>query len=72
MTSMSLCLISSNVGFRSGIFSLGYGFSRILVEYYRVPDPQLGYLFGFITMGMLLSFPMVLVGIWLLLRSRRT
>ena len=59
-------------GRASGIFSLGYGFSRILVEYYRVPDPQLGYLFGFITMGMLLSFPMVLIGIWLLLRSRRT
>ncbi len=59
-------------GRASGIFSLGYGLSRILVEYYRVPDPQLGYLFGLITMGMLLSFPMVLVGIWLLIRSRRT
>ena len=59
-------------GRASGIFSLGYGLSRILVEYYRVPDPQLGYLLGFITMGMVLSLPMVFVGIWLLLRSRHT
>lgn len=64
--------VLAHPGRASGIFSMGYGLSRILVEYYRVPDPQLGYLFGFITMGMLLSFPMVLVGIWLLLRSRRT
>ena len=59
-------------GRASGIFALGYGLSRIFVEYYRVPDPQLGYLFGFVTMGMLLSLPLVVVGVWLLLRSRNT
>ena len=59
-------------GRASGIFALGYGLARIFVEYFRVPDPQLGYLFGFITMGMVLSVPLVLVGIWLLIRSRRT
>ncbi|MDE2445233.1 MAG: prolipoprotein diacylglyceryl transferase [Alphaproteobacteria bacterium] len=59
-------------GRASGIFALGYGLSRIFVEYFRVPDPQLGYLFGFVTMGMVLSLPLVAVGIWLLVRSRHT
>lgn len=59
-------------GRASGVFALGYGLARIFVEYYRVPDPQLGYLFGFITMGMVLSLPLVAVGIWLLIRSRNT
>jgi phosphatidylglycerol---prolipoprotein diacylglyceryl transferase len=54
----------------SGIFALGYGLSRIFVEFFRVPDVQLGYLFGFMTMGMVLSLPLVGVGLWLLWRSR--
>ncbi len=58
-------------GRASGIFALGYGVSRIIVESFREPDQHLGYFAGFITMGMLLSLPLVLVGIWLLLRSRR-
>ncbi len=61
-------------GRASGIFALGYGLSRIFVEYFREPDRQLGYLLGtnFITMGMVLSLPLVMVGLWLLLRSRKT
>lgn len=59
-------------GRASGLFALGYGLSRIIVEFFREPDAQLGYFFGFITMGMILSLPLVAVGIWLLLRSRRT
>ncbi len=61
-------------GRASGIFALGYGLSRIFVEYFREPDKQLGYLLGtnIVTMGMVLSLPLVLVGIWLLLRSRNT
>jgi phosphatidylglycerol:prolipoprotein diacylglycerol transferase len=39
----------------------GYGIFRFLVEYYREPDPQLGYIFNFITMGQILSFLMILV-----------
>jgi len=58
-------------GRASGIFALGYGLSRILVEFFREPDPFLGYFAGFITMGMILSLPLCLVGVWLLLRSRR-
>jgi phosphatidylglycerol---prolipoprotein diacylglyceryl transferase len=59
-----------HAGRASGIFALGYGLSRILVEFFREPDPFLGYFAGFITMGMILSVPLCLVGIWLLLRSR--
>ena len=57
-------------GRASGIFALGYGLSRILVEFFREPDPFLGTFAGFITMGMILSVPLCLVGVWLLLRSR--
>ena len=60
-------------GRASGIFALGYGLSRIIAECFREPDVQLGYLaFGFITMGMILSLPLLAIGIWLSLRSRRT
>lgn len=58
-------------GRASGIFALGYGLSRILVEWFREPDPFLGYFAGGLTMGMILSLPLCAVGIWLLLRSRR-
>jgi len=53
-------------GFIAGVFVAGYGLSRIAVEFVRVPDPQLGYLFGtsWITMGMMLSIPLVVIGMW--------
>ena len=41
------------------------------VEFFREPDPQLGYLFGgWLTMGMVLSLPMVLIGIWAMATAR--
>lgn len=49
-----------------GTFLLLYGVFRILVEFVRVPDVQLGYLWGFITMGQLLSIPLVIAGIVIL------
>jgi phosphatidylglycerol:prolipoprotein diacylglycerol transferase len=57
-------------GHASGIFALGYGLSRIFIEFFRVPDAQIGYFGSFITMGMILSLPLVFVGIWLLWRAR--
>jgi len=55
----------------SGIFVIGYAFSRIFVEFFREPDAQLGYLaFGWLTMGMVLSLPMVALGIWAVMRAR--
>ncbi|HTO32744.1 MAG TPA: prolipoprotein diacylglyceryl transferase, partial [Pararhizobium sp.] len=59
-------------GLVCGIFVTGYGLSRIVVEFFREPDAQLGYLFGgWLTMGMLLSLPMVIIGLWAVMRARR-
>jgi phosphatidylglycerol---prolipoprotein diacylglyceryl transferase len=57
-------------GLLGGLFVFGYAVARILCEFFREPDPQLGFLFGSsvealgggITMGMLLSVPMAVVG----------
>ncbi len=46
----------------SFMFLIIYGFFRILSEFFREPDLQIGYLFGNISMGMLLSAIMVLIG----------
>ena len=59
-------------GFVGGAFICGYGLARIFVEFFREPDPQLGYLLGgWLTMGMILSTPMVLVGLWAMLTARQ-
>ena len=51
----------------SGVFALGYGCFRFLMEFVRVPDKQLGYLaFGWLTMGQLLCIPLILVGVLLI------
>jgi phosphatidylglycerol:prolipoprotein diacylglycerol transferase len=54
----------------SGMFCLFYGIFRFTVEFVRLPDPQLGYLaFGWLTMGQLLSLPVIIFGLWLLVRT---
>jgi phosphatidylglycerol:prolipoprotein diacylglycerol transferase len=58
-------------GRASGLYALWYGLSRIIVEFAREPDQHLGYFAGWITMGMILSLPLVAVGVWLLARSGR-
>lgn len=60
-----LCFTASekSAGKLSGIFLICYGTSRIIGECFRQPDPQLGFLFAGITMGQLLSLPMILIGI---------
>ena len=45
-----------------GSFIALYGLARITGEHFREPDPQLGFLWGGLTMGMLLSVPMVIAG----------
>ena len=45
-----------------GSFIAIYGIARIVGEFFREPDPQLGFLWGGLTMGMLLSVPMIIVG----------
>ena len=55
----------------SGWFALLYGCFRFLVEFVREPDAQLGYLaFGWLTMGQLLSTPLILLGLYWLWKSR--
>jgi phosphatidylglycerol:prolipoprotein diacylglycerol transferase len=56
-------------GLLTGTFCAGYGVARIVGELFREPDAHLGYLVGPITMGMLLSLPMVAFGLWLILRA---
>lgn len=52
----------------TGVFLVGYAASRIIVEFFREPDVQLGYLIGDSTMGQWLSVPMLLVGLYLIVR----
>jgi phosphatidylglycerol:prolipoprotein diacylglycerol transferase len=59
-------------GFIAGAFVTGYGLSRIFVEFFREPDAQIGYLFGgWLTMGMVLSLPMILAGVWAMATARK-
>jgi phosphatidylglycerol---prolipoprotein diacylglyceryl transferase len=53
-------------GIVTGSFALGYSIARIICEFFREPDPQLGFLWGGLTMGMLLCIPLMLAGIAIL------
>jgi phosphatidylglycerol:prolipoprotein diacylglycerol transferase len=54
--------IRARFGLLTGIFLIGYGVARIIGEFFREPDPFLGYLWHGATMGQILSFPMILAG----------
>lgn len=58
-------------GFIIGAFASLYGVARIISEFFREPDPQLGFLWGGLTMGMILSVPMIVVGIVFMIASKR-
>ena len=55
-------------GLTAGVFGVGYALSRIVVEFVRLPDAQLGYLLGtgWLTMGQVLSLPVLAVGLALI------
>jgi len=53
----------------TGVFLIGYGIARSIAELFREPDAHLGFLLGGLTMGQLLSLPMVVIGILLVARS---
>jgi phosphatidylglycerol:prolipoprotein diacylglycerol transferase len=55
----------------TGIFGVWYGASRIFVEMFREPDAQIGFLVGGVTMGMVLSLPLVLGGAGLIVMALR-
>lgn len=53
-------------GFLSGVFLVGYAISRMISELFREPDAHIGFIFGGVSMGQLLSVPMLLGGVALL------
>ena len=55
----------------TGMFAVGYGLARIACEFFREPDEQLGFIWGGLTMGMLLTLPVLLIGIGILVAARR-
>lgn len=60
------------LGAITGLFGAGYGVARIFVEFFREPDAHIGYLAGgWLTMGMLLSLPMVVIGIAMMVWAYR-
>ena len=50
-------------GLVTGTFAFGYAVARIICELFREPDAQLGFLWGGLTMGMVLSVPLMLTGL---------
>ncbi len=63
------------LGAVSGLFAICYGVFRTTIEFFREPDAQIGYLYGGMTEGQLLSIPLILIGIFLLVlayKKRRT
>jgi phosphatidylglycerol:prolipoprotein diacylglycerol transferase len=58
------------VGICSGLFMILYGLFRVLIEQFREPDAQIGYVFNFLSMGSILSFVMILGGLFIFIRIK--
>jgi len=57
----------------SGLFLLLYGVFRFYIEFYRVPDQHIGYLaLDWVTMGQILSAPMIIIGATMLVMAYRS
>ncbi|MBD1158322.1 prolipoprotein diacylglyceryl transferase [Pelagibacterales bacterium SAG-MED17] len=69
---MNLIFFNKNykIGTCSIMFLILYGFFRITSEFFREPDMQIGYLYGHISMGMLLSVIMILIGFLIYLKKK--
>jgi phosphatidylglycerol:prolipoprotein diacylglycerol transferase len=59
-------------GLISGLFLIFYSIFRFIIEFFRVPDEQLGYLFLNLTMGQIISFVFLLIGIYLIIKKYET
>ncbi len=64
--------IQQRSGAISGLFLALYGIFRIIIENFREPDLQLGFLFQNITMGQVLSLPLILAGVVIFLKSKKS
>ena len=58
-------------GLLLGIFLIGYGLARSAAEAFREPDAHLGFILGPVTMGQILSVPMIIVGLVFAVRAWR-
>jgi phosphatidylglycerol---prolipoprotein diacylglyceryl transferase len=60
-------------GLLAGVFTLGYGVARFVIEYFRSPDQHLTWLVEStgLSMGQWLCVPMILIGLYLILTARR-
>ncbi len=61
--------IRARPGIVIGAFFIGYGAFRSIVEFFREPDAHIGFLVSFVTMGQLLSLPMIVFGLWMIGRA---
>ena len=55
--------VQNKKGFLSGLFLILYASSRIFIEQFREPDEQIGFIFDYITMGQILSIPLIILGL---------
>ena len=55
----------------SGHFLIGYGFIRFSTEFFRTPDQHIGFVLDFLTRGQILSFPMIVIGLFLIYYSKK-
>ena len=60
---------AKNPGFTSGLFLFFYSIFRFCIEFFRVPDEQLGYFIYGLTMGQIISFIFLIIGIYLLINK---
>lgn len=60
--------IRNRPGVLSGVFMVGYMLARSFVELFRQPDAHIGFLYGSLTMGQLLSVPFFIFGLYLIFR----
>ena len=62
--------LRARAGLLTGVFLAGYAIARIIGEFFRQPDPFLGFLYAGATMGQVLSLPMLAAGLVLIRRAK--
>ncbi len=68
---MKFTKLQQKEGIFSGLFLIMYAIARIIIENFREPDAQIGFLFGSVTMGQLLSVPLILLGLTVIFWHRK-
>lgn len=61
--------VRNHHGIISAVFLIIYTLSRLCMEFFREPDEQIGFIFGQVTLGQLLSIPFLLIGGYVLIKS---